>query len=335
MQRLVRKNTHGKGFTLIELLIVISIIALLMSILIPVIARAKEQAKRAFCLHSLGQLTVAWNMYAEENKDRIVNAQIWKCNCDWPIPYGDGPSGGPYGYTKDTERMYLGQKSWAHWPHQWNTSTPPSAGSLDPPHGPVTPKPLGYCAPYAITENAATEADWQHGIACGGLWKYVRDFKLYRCPNTEKKAYISYTVSMFLNGHYSNMWCDADGSGVRPFRNRSVIKNTAQRLLFIDAGQVFGGSWDIAIVRSVQGGPCTPGYFGWVSNPPMRHGKGTTMSFVDGHCEYRKWVDPDTLKGNTECNQNCNKDIFYMQKLVCGRLGTQELAAIPADCKIE
>jgi hypothetical protein len=31
----------------------------------------------------------------------------------------------------------------------------------------------------------------------------------------------------------------------------------------------------------------------------------------------------------------CNKDIFYMQKLVCGQLGYAEKAAIPPDCTIE
>jgi len=62
-----------KGFTLIELLVVISIIAILMAVLMPALKRAREGGKRATCLSNLKQLTLAWNMYADENDDKLVN----------------------------------------------------------------------------------------------------------------------------------------------------------------------------------------------------------------------------------------------------------------------
>jgi len=61
-----------KGFTLIELLVVISIIALLIALLIPVLRAAKERGQRAVCLSNLRQLTLAWITYAEENDSKIV-----------------------------------------------------------------------------------------------------------------------------------------------------------------------------------------------------------------------------------------------------------------------
>ena len=61
------------AFTLIELLVVIAVIAILMSILMPALHRAREGGKRAACLSNLKQLTLAWNMYADENDDRLVN----------------------------------------------------------------------------------------------------------------------------------------------------------------------------------------------------------------------------------------------------------------------
>lgn len=61
------------GFTLIELLVVIAIIAILMSILIPALNRAREQGKRAACLSNLKNLTLAWMMYADENDDKLLN----------------------------------------------------------------------------------------------------------------------------------------------------------------------------------------------------------------------------------------------------------------------
>lgn len=62
-----------KAFTLVELLVVIAIIALLMAILMPVLAKAREQGKRAVCLTHLKQLGLAWVMYAEDNDGKLVN----------------------------------------------------------------------------------------------------------------------------------------------------------------------------------------------------------------------------------------------------------------------
>ncbi len=67
------RSTRRKAFTLIELLVVIAIIAILMAILMPALNRAREQGRRAACLSNVKQLVLAWNMYADENDDKIVN----------------------------------------------------------------------------------------------------------------------------------------------------------------------------------------------------------------------------------------------------------------------
>ena len=54
-----------KGFTLIELLVVVSIIALLVSILLPALAKAREQAKRVMCSSNIKQLYLGIEMYGE------------------------------------------------------------------------------------------------------------------------------------------------------------------------------------------------------------------------------------------------------------------------------
>ena len=55
------------GFTLIELLVVISIIALLMSILIPALARVRKQAKAVMCQSNLKQWGIIWSMYTGDH----------------------------------------------------------------------------------------------------------------------------------------------------------------------------------------------------------------------------------------------------------------------------
>ncbi len=60
-----------KGFTLIELLMVIAIIALLMAILMPSLARARKQAKAVICLSNLRQWGLFILAYTVENDDNF------------------------------------------------------------------------------------------------------------------------------------------------------------------------------------------------------------------------------------------------------------------------
>ena len=62
------------AFTLIELLVVVAIIALLISILLPSLARARELSKRTVCRANLKNMGIGWISYANENED------------DWPVP---------------------------------------------------------------------------------------------------------------------------------------------------------------------------------------------------------------------------------------------------------
>jgi len=54
------------GFTLVELLVVIAIIAMLAALLLPALSSARERARRTVCVNNLRQISIAYEMYAED-----------------------------------------------------------------------------------------------------------------------------------------------------------------------------------------------------------------------------------------------------------------------------
>ncbi|MBN2448040.1 MAG: DUF1559 domain-containing protein [Phycisphaerae bacterium] len=69
-----------RGFTLIELLVVVAIIALLVSILVPSLSSAREQARRTLCISNLRQLSHGWHMYADDNNDTSLPGRYAKAS---------------------------------------------------------------------------------------------------------------------------------------------------------------------------------------------------------------------------------------------------------------
>src|SRR4051794_3189456 len=70
------------GFTLVELLVVIGIIAVLISVLLPALSRARQQANTVRCASNIRQIMMGFHFYANENKG-LLPAQRLPGQFDW------------------------------------------------------------------------------------------------------------------------------------------------------------------------------------------------------------------------------------------------------------
>ncbi len=276
----LRSFSEG-GFTLVELLVVIAIIALLMAILLPALGRAREMGKRAVCLNQEKQLAIAWYMYCDDNREGLPYGNIW-------------------------------------WSWNWGTKAGPCF--VEPVHVQPHSMPMTKITQQLAIPNppGIKMADWQHAIAEGTIWKYVKDYKIYKCPVANKGKESTYQMSESLAG-------DPPSSNPN-FTLRSQIKRTAESFVFLDVSDAGSGAFWLTYANvGLQ----------WGDPPPTRHGIGTTFVFADQHSAYRKWTDPHTLAviqnyiwggtgiipgTNFNWIDNCDCDLRWINKITWGKV---------------
>lgn len=125
---------NPRAFTLIELLVVVAIIGLLISILLPSLSRAREQARVATCLANQRTLAQAAATYLPEFKD-----------LPWVLPRGYTVSGRTYRFSTITEYIWGGAMPWST-NRDWQLAGRPGAAPstkdnhiVPPRHRPLNP----------------------------------------------------------------------------------------------------------------------------------------------------------------------------------------------------
>ena len=136
-----RKTGPGRyrAFTLIELLVVISIVALLISLLLPALGAARESASRVMCASQLRTIYSSYNLYALDNEEWLPGPERYSTNYIYTLQYKNrGRQSGyllyPYTYTGEEyycpsakHRNAKGNTDESVWPHHWPEHTQEAA----------------------------------------------------------------------------------------------------------------------------------------------------------------------------------------------------------------
>lgn len=117
-----RCKSNGYAFTLIELLVVISIIAMLLAILMPALGRVRMAAQSTVCLTNTKGLSLAWQLYIEDNNGKLVGAHDGHSGSaskayDWVNVPRDQQGNPVAGNSATVEQKQLGIKAGALYPY--------------------------------------------------------------------------------------------------------------------------------------------------------------------------------------------------------------------------
>jgi prepilin-type N-terminal cleavage/methylation domain-containing protein/prepilin-type processing-associated H-X9-DG protein len=256
------------GFTLVELLVVIGIIAILISILLPSLNKARDAAKTAACLSNLRQIGMAVNMYTNQFKGTLPSNH---CN-------------------------YINIETDSNWLAPPKILWKAKASDSFPPQPPGTSRCVGGVAEVLVVSGFAPRQFQYSEYKWFGNWP-VEGTGMFLCPNFGEGKYevgwAGYGGSM--KGYGMNWFAGSQESyagGDQTMLWMKVHKFKPHQVLFMDG-------WNQGVIWT----PVYPAW-GYIYGIFLRHGNkygagdtaryiregGANYLFIDGHAEFSREI---------------------------------------------
>lgn len=246
---------RGGAFTLIELLVVVAIIAIIASLVLPALARAKARAHSTFCLNNTRQLGLAWLIYADEHNGLLAYNLGRSSRIATAVP---AIAGGP----QMSDNWVNNVLNW-----ELNSDNTNSAAVMETGLGPYTSKSAAlYRCP---SDNVLSDLQRNSGWAAR-----VR----------------SYSMNAMVGdaGNFSQTGVNVNNTNYTQFFKAFSIPHPADIFVFLDEHP---DSIDDGYFLNVDSDDWTPK---WTDLPGSYHDGGANFSFADGHSEYHRWHNAST-----------------------------------------
>lgn len=269
------------AFTLIELLVVIGIIAILTSLLLVVIDKAKLKARGLQCMSNHRQLCLAWLMYCHDNEDRLP---------------------------------YASELPWAPETHAaaWVTGTldfnPANPSNWDPDVN-IKKSPLWqYCG--QSTAIWKCPADRSGVVVDGEFRPRVRSMSMNVYLGGWGGTYANWDRIM------GNVWSD-----FKIYMKQSDLSDPGAEKIFVFLDMREDSIDMGNFATCMAGWPNEPERYAFFDLPGHHHHRACGFSFADGHSEIRRWRDdrtmPPLVRGgmiNDSFSSPNNPDVAWLQE---------------------